>query len=147
MVSRRSVPSRSVQRVKSENPTQPDIEGEGSPDPLALTPAPTGRPRRTRALESSPAPSSTQAPSSELRTGSGGRKTRLRSGRRSKGQQVEDALGDEDLVARGVHLPILINERICDNKWRVPVRLGAGSWGVVFQEFFLLRYVFIPPSY
>ena len=98
MATRRSVPSRSTQRVKSEVSSQLEIEQEGSPDPIALTPAPTSRPRRTRASESSPAPSSTQAPSSELRTGSGARRTRLRSGRRSKGYQVEDVLGDQDLV-------------------------------------------------
>jgi len=95
MPPRRSNP-RSTQRVgvaigpKSE-------EGSASPDPIALTPAPTARLRRTRASDSSPAPS-TQAPSSEIRTGSGARKTRLRSGRRSKGHAVEEVLGEGDLV-------------------------------------------------
>jgi hypothetical protein len=105
MAPRRSAPVRSTQKVKTEKSTLLQAEAEGelsaSPDPIALTPAPTARPQRTRARasESSPAPSSTQAPSSELRTGSGGRKTRLRSGRRSKGLAVtEDVLGDEDLV-------------------------------------------------
>lgn len=90
MAPRRSNP-RSTQRVKLE--ISPD-HSSASPDPIALTPAP--RLRRTRASESSPP--STQAPSSELRTGSGTRKTRLRSGRRSKGVAIEDVLGEGDLV-------------------------------------------------
>jgi len=95
MPPRRSNP-RSTQRVKVEISRQSE-EGSASPDPIALTPAPTARLRRTRASESSPAPS-TQAPSSEIRTGSGARKTRLRSGRRTKGQAVEEVLGEGDLV-------------------------------------------------
>ena len=95
MPPRRSNP-RSTQRVKVEiSPLSED--GSASPDPIALTPAPTARLRRSRASESSPAPS-IQAPSSELRTGSGARKTRLRSGRRSKGHAVEEVLGEGDLV-------------------------------------------------
>ena len=95
MPPRRSNP-RSTQRVKLEIGPQSE-DGSASPDPIALTPAPTTRPRRTRASESSPAPS-IQAPSSELRTGSGARKSRLRSGRRSKGHAVDEVLGEGDLV-------------------------------------------------
>jgi hypothetical protein len=95
-----SPPTAPTQAVKIE-------QDEGSPDPLALTPAPTSRSRPMRSTRSvrspssansSPAPTSTQAPSSEIRAGKS-KTTRLRSGRRSKGFTVDvNVLGEGDLV-------------------------------------------------
>jgi hypothetical protein len=96
--------TQSTRRVKADESSP--VPSTGSPDPIALTPAPTqSRALRSRASKgetSSPAPSSTQAPSSELRarnSNGSGTKTRLRSGRRSKGFVVDaDILGDGELV-------------------------------------------------
>ena len=94
--------------MKADESSPPrSAEESGSPDPIALTPAPATQARalRSRASKgetSSPAPSSTQAPSSELRGRNGngsGTTTRLRSGRRSKGFVVDaEILGDGELV-------------------------------------------------
>jgi len=111
MPPRRTRALRSTQgtrQVKADELSPPrSAEESGSPDPIALTPAPATqaralRSRATKGETSSPAPSSTQAPSSKLRGRNGngsGTKTRLRSGRRSKGFVVDaDILGDGELV-------------------------------------------------
>jgi hypothetical protein len=95
-------PVRATQSTRSRVKVEQQSDGE-SPDPIGSTPVPseTGsgtRSRRLRsAIDSSPAPSSTQAPSSEARQGRKEPKSRLRSGRRSKGY-TGVVLGEEDLV-------------------------------------------------